>query len=292
MWKLLKALYGLKQGSPAWNRTLRRLLKAIGFVLSKADPSLYVRLNGTETTFILVYVDDLLIAAQKLETIQGIKSELSTEFQIRDPGNVTMFLGIHIHRDRSTHRVFLSQENYTKTVLERFGMADCKVGNVPLRVETRQIVMDAESNNCDSHVSIDVPYRKLVGSVMFLATTRRPDISFAISYLARYIHRYTHLHWTAAKSILRYLAGTKSIGIHLKGGEKIEGYTGSDWAGDIPTRKSTGGYVFKVGDGRFSWKVKLQSVVAASSVEAEYIAQAQAIREGSRSGPYVPNLEF
>lgn len=235
--------------------------------------------NGIETALILVYVDDLLIAAKMVASVKGVKDALSREFQIWDLGDASTFLGIHIQRNRPARAIYPSQKNYAKTVLERFGMAYCKVNNAPLRPETRQIIMDAEVQNGDNHVTIDVPYWELVGSLMFLATTTRPDISFPVSYLARFMHCYTNIHWMPTKSILRYWAGTKSVGIHVSGSAKLEGYCDSDWTGDVPTRNSTGGYVFKLGEGPFSWKVKLQSVVAASSVEAEYISKAQEIRE-------------
>lgn len=157
-------------------------------------------------------------------------------------------------------------------------MSGCKTNTVPLRPETRQLIADAD-NKVGSQDKSDVPFRELIGSVMFLSTTTRPDISFAVSYLARYMHGFSNVHCVAGKSLLRYLSGTPNIGLNFEGGEDIVGYTDADWARDLTTRKSTSGYVFKIGEGVFSWKSKLQSVVAAPSVEAENIAQAHAVRE-------------
>lgn len=280
VWKLLKALYGLKQGSRAWNKTLRKLLQALGFKESRVDPSFYVRAGGSDTTYVLVYVDDLLVAAERISTLEKFKSELGEEFEIRDLGEVTLFLGIQIKRDRKSRTITLFQKNYTRVVLERFRMEPSKPNHVPLQ---KSLVTEIEhlTNYTDGPYTSchEAPYRELMGSVMFLATTTRPDIMFAVSFLAKYMSSYSEVHWRAVKSLLRYLKGTQDMGLRFNADNTILGYTDSDWAGDTLTRKSRSGYVFQIGNVSLSWKSKQQSVVAASSVEAEYIAQAQAVRE-------------
>jgi hypothetical protein len=127
------------------------------------------------------------------------------------------------------------------------------------------------------------PYRQLVGSLMHLSVTVRPDITFAVGALARSMAEPTMVHWQAAKGVLRYLSGTASLGITFGGssglGLHLQGYCDADYAGDTDTRKSTTGYVFTLNSGAVSWQSKRQPTVAASTTEAEYMAAAAAIKE-------------
>ena len=91
----------------------------------------------------------------------------------------------------------------------------------------------------------------------------------------------TNQHWTAVKRILRYLNGTKELGLLYNSGEMKDcvGYSDADWAGDLDDRKSTSGYIFHTGGAAVSWKSKKQSSVALSTAEAEYMALASAAQE-------------
>lgn len=116
-------------------------------------------------------------------------------------------------------------------------------------------------------------FRSLVASLRYLTSTR-PDIVYAVEILSRFMEKPYQSHLQAAKRILRYLSGTRNHGIlysHIDN-FNLFGYTDSDWAGDIETRKSTSGYVFYLGDGVISWSSKKQQVVALSTAEAEYIS--------------------
>lgn len=125
------------------------------------------------------------------------------------------------------------------------------------------------------------PYRELVGSLMHLSVTVRPDISFAVGALSRYLASPTMMHWQAAKGVLRYLSGTADYGItYGPDPTDLLGYCDSDYAGDIDTRRSTSGYVFVMNGGAISWSSKRQQTVAASTTEAEYMAAGAAVKEG------------
>ncbi|XP_057844560.2 secreted RxLR effector protein 161-like [Cryptomeria japonica] len=123
-------------------------------------------------------------------------------------------------------------------------------------------------------------YRKLVGSLIY-ATTTRPDISFAIGVLSRFMQQPRETHWLAAKHILRYLQGTQHYGLKYSKRNQFSlvGYSDSDYAGDSTDGKSTSGYLMYLGSVVISWRSKKQFVPVASSSEAEYMATFEATRE-------------
>ena len=126
-------------------------------------------------------------------------------------------------------------------------------------------------------------YSALVGSLMYLAVCTRPDLSQAVGALARYSANPMTEHWDAALGVVRYLSSTSSKGIIFScnnGMCELSGYCDADFAGDIDTRRSTTGYVFKLAGGAISWSSRLQPTVAASTTEAEYMAASNATKEG------------
>ena len=119
-----------------------------------------------------------------------------------------------------------------------------------------------------------------MGSLLYLSVCTRPDIAQAVGALARYMSVPTVAHWAAALGVVRYLAGTGEAGVTFgEGGAVLEGYCDADYAGDVDTRRSTPGYVFLMFGGAVSWSSRLQPTVAASTVEAEYLSAAQAVKE-------------
>ena len=125
------------------------------------------------------------------------------------------------------------------------------------------------------------PYKQLIGELLWIGTIARPDICFAVNTLARYAKEPKEIHWEAAKRVLRYLKGSRNLGISYGGSadEHVVGYSDSDWGGDRSDRKSISGFVFMYNGGPIVWKSKKQSIVATSTAEAEYIAVSAATNE-------------
>jgi hypothetical protein len=209
-----------------------------------------------------------------------LKARVLEVFDGRDLGPVTSYLGIAVQRDRAAGTIAISHQRMILDLATKYGLENS---------HPRQLPMSASTMTASEGEPLDLtvfPYRQLVGSLMHLSVTIRPDIAFAVGVLARHMAHPTAAHWQAAKGVLRYLVGTPKVGItfganHAGGAApQLQGYCDADYAADIDTRKSTTGYVFILLSGAVSWQSKRQPTVAASTTEAEYMAAAAAIKEG------------
>ena len=124
-------------------------------------------------------------------------------------------------------------------------------------------------------------YQSAVGSLLYLSIATRPDITYAVSNVAKFCAKPTKEHWVAVKRIFRYLKGTQQYGLLYSKSDSSNcvGFSDADWGGDLDDRKSTSGYLFQVGGTAISWRSKKQTCVALSTAEAEYIALASAVQE-------------
>ena len=271
--KLNKALYGLKQASRAWHRTLKTEIESMGFKESTADPGLFIK-PSSPPAYLLIYVDDILVITNNTSMLNSVKNQISTAFETRDLGPATFFLGIDIIRDRTTKTIKLTQTRHTTDLLSKFNMEKSKPFDTPSSIAIK-LTADGEPLDTKEH-----PYSTLIGSLMYLASCTRPDIAQAVGALARYMSKPTTTHWTAAKHVLRYLAGTTDYGIIFTPSDStLNAYCDANHAGDIDTRRSTTGYVFTFNNGAITWSSRLQPTVAASTTEAEYMAAASTVKE-------------
>ena len=276
--RLKKSLYGLKQSGRLWNHLLHSFLLEKGFVRSEAENCVYVKLQNGIKIIIIVWVDDLIIAGSNLDAVEEVKTILTQRFKMKNFGPLKEFLGIEF--EFLDDGVKLHQEKYIKKILTRFQMMDCNPKSLPCDQSLIKI------NENDSEIFEDNRlYRSMVGSLVYLASCTRPDISYVITKLSEKLEKPTRAHFNACKFVLKYLRGTMSKGLFYKreSGEGIQiiGYSDSDW-GSSPDRKSYSGYCFQLSkDNSFiSWKAKKQPTIALSTCEAEYIAANFALKEG------------
>ena len=269
--RLHRALYGLRQSPRAWHKRLKDELHQLGFSPSSADPSLF----RDSTAFVLVYVDDILIAAKELDKVLAVKAALSNVFEARDLGPASIFLGMSIQRDRGSRTLRLSQADMARRLVQQFGLQDCKPRQLPLSPALQ--LSAAEGDLLDKETS---SYSQLVGSLLYLSVCTRPDIAHAVGVLTKFMSAPTSTHWQAAQAVLRYVAGTAQHSLVFgTSTANIIGYSDASYADDLDTRRSTSAFVFIMFGGAVSWMSKRQPTVAASTTEAEYIAAAQATRE-------------
>ena len=155
-------------------------------------------------------------------------------------------------------------------------MQNCKSVNTPVDANSK-LEMATSNDPCIDQQQ----YQSVIGSLMYLSVSTRPDISFAVGNLARHSSHPTSTHWKPLKRVLRYLKGTVNYGIKYTKSDQKEcmGYSDADWAGDVNDKKSTSGYLFMMNRGAVTWKSKKQSCVALSTAEAEYVALSSAAQE-------------
>ena len=126
-------------------------------------------------------------------------------------------------------------------------------------------------------------YQAIVGSLTYASIATRPDLSVAVGVLSQFMAKPGPQHWQGIKRVLRYVKGTTNYGLYFDCSKKesfsLYGYSDADWAGDISTRKSTSGYIYKLGGATISWKSKRQSIVTLSTTEAECVALCHAAQE-------------
>ena len=194
--KLLKSLYGLKQAPKQWHEKFDRTLTSVGFVVNEADKCVYYRYGGGEGVILCLYVDDILIFGTNMRVIHEVKSFLSKSFDMKDLGEADVILNIKLIKNESG--ITLTQSHYVEKILSRFGYIDSKSSPTPydpsvtLR-KNRRIAID------------QLRYSQIVGSLMYLASATRPDISFAVSKLSRFMSNPGTDHWHALDRVMRYL---------------------------------------------------------------------------------------
>jgi histone deacetylase 1/2 len=269
-----KALYGLKQAPRAWYAKLCGKLQALGFTPSKADTSLFYYNKGKHTIFVLVYVDDIIVASSSQEAVNALLADLQQEFALKDLGNLHYFLGIEVKRGKDD--LLLTQERYASEVLKRSGMDKSRSVNTPMSSVEKLSMESGDRLGPDDSTR----YRSVVGALQYLTLTR-PDISFAVNKVCQFLHAPTTVHWSAVKRILRYVQGTTSLGLKLvkSNSMMVSAFSDADWAGCIDDRRSTEGFAVYLGDNLVSWTAKKQATMSRSSTEAEYKSLANATAE-------------
>ena len=316
VYKLQRALYGLKQSPREWNLTLNQFMtEECGFRQLQVEKCLYIKQNK-DGSYMLVcmYVDDLVIAYSHQSMLNSFIDKVKTKFKITQSDSLQKTLGFQIERTRDGG-VFMHQQSYINETINRFGLQDartadtpidhhvrlCKSGVVNVRTGVSSTTKSSTATQGERTVHTafvgvaqkkrkvsqafgeepTVPYRELIGSLLWISMGTRPDISYAVNQCARYSSDPKPEHWTACLRILRYLKGTSDHGLHyhrhhshylgqnvpavsskvsmkdLKqpfsyassfypGDAKVNvfGYSDADYANNVDDRRSITGYVF------------------------------------------------
>ena len=276
VYKLNKSLYGLKQSGRNWNQTLNNHLMTLGFYPSQNDPCLYIKTSDKGLVILLTFVDDMLLVSNNEIEKNNIKTNLKERFRMKDLGIISKFLGINF--SVTSNSISMSQCKYIEKLLTVFGMENCKPKITPSEMDVNK------QNNEPLDESQHKTYRQIVGGLIYIMCSTRPDLAFIVTILSQHMSNPSEGDLVMAKHVLRYLKGTKDwILVFRRSGApiSIDGCCDSDWA-NSEDRKSISGYCFNIFQNGplISWKTRKQPTVALSSCEAEYISLVSAIQEG------------
>ncbi|SCZ88409.1 BZ3501_MvSof-1269-A2-R1_Chr10-2g02534 [Microbotryum saponariae] len=273
--QLHRSLYGLRQAGRIWNDEIDSTLLGLGYVATESDHCVYIKTVGDVHHYIALYVDNLLMIGPSLPEIERTLQGLERCYGVKRLGEAEYVLGIHIRRS-SDGSITLSQEQYLKDILARFGMSNAHPVATPMKSDLH---LEIEIN--PAPFADRTRYLQAIGSLMYASTGTRPDLAYAVGYLARFSQSPSEAAWGAVKHAFRYLAGTLSHGLRYSRGDPapVIGYSDCNWGACVLSSKSTMGYAFLYAGGAISWSSRLQSRVADSTCDAEYLALSHAGKE-------------
>ena len=181
----------------------------IGFTRSEYDSCVYskVALDGV-VTYLLLYVDDMLIASRRKADIEEVKVLLEREFEMKNLGAASKILGMQITRDMVQGVLCLDQRSYVAKVLKTFNMDQSKAVLTPMAQYFKLSHQHSPQTKEEAAYREKVPYANAVGSLMYLMIRTRPDLAYVVSLVNRYMGKPEKIHWEALKWIFRYLKGT------------------------------------------------------------------------------------
>ena len=264
MCHLKKSLYGLKQAPRQWNICFDSFMKELGFRRCEFDHCVYVKKTTRGIyVYLLLYVDDMLVASKRMVEIEKVKKLLSRKFEMNDLGCARRILGKDIQRDRAGGVLTVSQSSYVEKVLRTFNMNDSNAVTTPVGSHFK--LKTVEDGEQETEME-NVPYSNAIGSIMYAMIGTRCDLAYAVGLVSRYMSRPGLMHWAAVKWVLRYMKGTKEhkLVFRKNGNFKVEGFY-ADFSADLDKRRSISGYVFSAGGNVISWRSCLQPVVALST---------------------------
>lgn len=205
---------------------------------------------------ILVWVDDIIIAASNDGALQVIKKALMNKFKMKDLGQLSWYLGIEFtfNPDGS---ISMDHRKYCESILKRYHMEDCNPKSIPCDMSVSNMISSDSTELEDPKL-----YREIVGSLIYVMIGTRPDISYVVTKLSQFLAKPTKSHLNLSKHVLRYIKGTLNFCLKYSKSEnplKLIGYCDSDWGGS-EDRRSTSGYCFQLSNqgSLISWKSKKQ----------------------------------
>nr|GEW06489.1 retrotransposon protein, putative, Ty1-copia subclass [Tanacetum cinerariifolium] len=209
--KLQRSIYGLKQASRSWNKRFDEEIKKFGFAQNLDEPCVYQKASGSNVTFLILYVNDIIIIGNHILSLQSVIDYLGKCFAMKDLGEATLILGIKIYRDRSKRLIGLGQNTYMDKILKRYKMDNSKRSHILIQERLALNKTHGASTPKEVKRMQNVPYPLAVGSIMYAVRCTRPDIAFAQNITSRFQQTLGECHWSAVKNILKYLRNTKDM---------------------------------------------------------------------------------
>ncbi|GJV97737.1 retrotransposon protein, putative, ty1-copia subclass [Tanacetum coccineum] len=214
--KLKRSIYGFKQASRQWNKQFDDEIKKFGFSQNRDEPCVYVKASGSYVTFLILYVDDILIMGNNIPMLQDVKSYLGRCFAMKDLGKPAYILGIKIYRDKSKRLIGLCQSAYIEKILKRFYRENSKRGTIPIQEKLKLNKSQSASTPAEIQRMQNIPYASVVGSIMYDMRCTRPDVAFVQNMTSQFQQNLGELYWTMIRS--------KSIQVIINYNRKLPSY--------------------------------------------------------------------
>lgn len=240
----------MRQASRAWNVKLDQVQKEMNFKRCVKESSVYLKNNRGDVLIVAIYVDDLFVTGTSIKIIKQFKEDMSKRFEMSDLGKLTYYLGIEVIE--GADGIKIKQESYSQGILADNKMDSCNMAHVPMEENLKL-------SKAEDEPEIDATeYKRVIGCLRYLLHTR-PDPSFAVGVLSRYMQSPRVSHGQAIKHILRYVRGTTDFGIFFprNGSRKISGYSDSSFNIDVDDGRSTSGHVFYFSESLITWNNRL-----------------------------------
>lgn len=271
---LKKAMYGTKQAARCWWKFFKKTVEGLGFVASEIEPSLYLFKKDTGFVIIWLHVDDGFAMASDLSLLNELRQGMTRDLEIKWSNSVERLVGIDIKRSKRT--VELSQKVLAGQIIQKYNR-QVYIKDSPLNVDDLEIYSGDPVDPTD--------YRSIIGSLMYLSSGTRPDLSFPVNLLARFCSNPSAKHWMALDCLIGYLKKTVDRKlVYSSSGDGLQLWTDANWGGEH--ERSTTGYVLTHCGDAIAWGSRRQTVVALSTCAAEYVA----LSEGSQILSHVLNM--
>ena len=282
--RLKRNLYGLKDAGRTWYQHLTDGLDSLGFIPTESDPCIFLR----ETDVVVLYVDDCIIISKTKAQADKVYNDLHNKgFRMTDEGTMEQYLGLLI-TDNKDGSFRISQPHLIDRIIASVpGMTDAKSAKSPAAVGTT-LTKDEEGKPRKD----EWEYRSVIGMLNYLVNCSHPELAFSVHQCARFCANPKHSHEQAVKRILRYLLFTKrtkqqgivfrpdtqrSIDTYVDA--SFAGEWNSTWSDEPSSVMSRTGYVIMFARCPIIWCSKLQTEIALSTTESEYIALSQSLRD-------------
>lgn len=308
--RVKKAVYGTKQASRVWNDDLNGSLRKLGFEPVYGDPCVYIRWEGSVFVMIVVYVDDIFGTGTGTDGLLEFKRKLAEIYDVTDLGKLCHVLGAVVIRNEDGSMI-LNNGVYIDNLAKEFYMEEARTADIPASPEDylhHELCPSLQARN----FTLEKNYRSLIGSLMFAAVFWRPDILTRVGHLARFLHCPGERHYTAALLVLRYLKGSRDLGIFYQRAQGVSAdkirpcliaYCDSNFANDADAVSTTGCVIMLVDKSAIESGEapvfncimalsKRQSMVAQSTGEAEWIAANKTTREILHKRSVCDDLRF
>lgn len=236
-----------------------------------------MRKTDKKSLILAIHVDDCAVAGVTDEVLT-FKDKFGERFPIKDLGPIKKLLGMKVEQNVNKS-ISISQKIYVKDIIKLLGLEDTNSTKIPIAAGD----ISALGTNTDDNEPANVSeYLQIIGKILYASTATRPDFAYVAAYLGRFSSKPTKGHMRIAKKVGRYLVERPNVTLIYPHGQRkllLETFADADWAGDKNTRKSTSGMVLLINGVPSAWGSNLQSSVALSSAEAEYMSLGNAVKE-------------